>query len=237
MKLFHDINDTEAICNDVLWILNECFECYRDEMLTVGIAGSFALWHYERNVLGIVPSFQPGDCDVYFTVAEEMQYTGALVRLRMLCSTHGTKVIHSKTFKKHYVETKGPIEITDVMIQGCPMNISLIFNTYVKSVPDIIGRFDLDVVMLCMDVEVTNYCLSDDVAKAIKDRKATVMKEFRFESSVPTNWERGLLYSTLERMEKYKERGYAITNFPSIVADGKYRHSNDYMTPVKKGGH
>lgn len=193
------------------------------EGVSLGIAGSFALFLYEWDQLDKKPQFNPVDCDVYIICSDKSDYVAVYEAFLIYLTSRS--INHSSVYKVVECPNGSTLFIYDVMVKYIPFKISLIWveekNPLKYGFNPVQGyieqNFDIDIVMVSVNPFTGTFCTNEAVKEAIESRTATVQRTFIFENFVPKESELKLLNSTFNRMIKYSNRGYSFSNFPTIV--------------------
>lgn len=203
----------------------------------VAVAGSFALFCYIKYGLKKAISWVPNDCDVYVTSPTRQGFE-AIVNAFVAYARRAIVVNSAPPYRTNgYAFTPQPIYMRDVNCCGatndcihvpdetCPrcIKLSFIHTGAYSDIPDLIKGFDIDICQIAFFFKDRRFYAEHKTLLAIQDGKATVAQDFIWESHAPTDYERTVLASTLRRMTKYHERGFAFTNMPipKSVEDGE----------------
>ena len=164
------------------------------------IAGSFALWLYliltNKNPTTFVPSWKPGDIDVFFGPASDPHVENKMLRtaLRIVqevpkteISTIGSKIVH--------------LELNEQ-----PDSISAVQLVLHDRTPDsVLGHFDLSV----CQVALTSFSIKKTVGSETKLTANFVLADKEVKSDIRHGISRFFRdLKLIYRVQKYKERGF-----------------------------
>lgn len=195
----------------------------------VAVAGSSTLFafmhlfgHFSSMLQGKDPWFmnqEPvSDFDVF--VAGRHGSTSSNFRnfvkkvLAKIKRTHEVLEVKMKKNKYCFDESTYEVDIVNVYIREFALPISFVQSPRCSTVYEVVQKFDIDVVQVLLPFHHFSFYMTPATYKSISTDVANV-KDFVFED-VPTETERGTLARTLQRMQKYKARGFVFQNMPRL---------------------
>lgn len=203
--------------------------------LTAGIAGGFATWAFCKWVLFEDPEWKTRDCDVYIHPIE-----GDLFNWRCVCNSfvgfvelHSNHVIAkvNEERKVRYNSSNRDMHVRDFYVVDIGQPISFIYDsmannggplTIEEKMHSVVSSYDINIVKVILYFHPkVRFEAEKDIKICLKSKEARVVRDITFVDFCPTKKEIGVLVKTLERIQKYSDRGYRFTNLPRIVCLSK----------------
>jgi hypothetical protein len=194
----------------------------------IGTGGSFPLYMYMTSVLFMTPTFTPTDVDLYLFCPEYCTFNRArrqFVQILRDCGVayKGRSKYPRKTSYHDFKESSEPFYIMDYIIylDGKQFVVSLIWHIEAFNMDEIVQSYDLDIVKVQMNFsneDGPSFKLSHMVSQNILHMTAHVTRHFCL--SDLSDAQIGNLCSTLNHMQKYRNRSFRICNFPSFTFHG-----------------
>ena len=186
----------------------------------VFIAGSFALFMYERIALKTKPLWIPNDCDIFVLAGSETafaKYVSSFAAfLSRVCDDDMAFTLTTST--RYQYALGQDITFKEINLDGMDVKLSFIFNPACTEVHHVLNGFDIDVVRVNYDIKSRVFRVPVYIKWNILRSEAKVLRVFKWASNTPTEQEQRALTQTLERMRKYQQRGYRFLNIPRVVS-------------------
>ena len=209
-----------SIKQEVLLFLNQFFQ-YTTFLLLIesalpsNVAISFFIAGSSANALyGAIHGiyfFQPNDIDVY--AMGTLDAFGHLIS--SACTFFSSHNIKFERIEYRYDHFK--YLVVDYKLHGYPFVLSFIHVPGFHTLQEILHSFDIDICQIGWDIHTNKFILSEAVVRALKSRRATVVRSFQFDSVVPSEEQIRALHNTLQRMRKYHQRGFRFQNTPHVA--------------------
>ena len=159
----------------------------------------------------------PGDADYFITGENFFSRVDVLIMLlREVVEAHGKTLTVEKAQPHLYACPNRTIWTVNVRIQGLDTKLSFVESPECKNMKEVLENFDVSVAKVMYDCKGTGMLLTrSDVLSQIKGGVANV-KDFEVGLLYPTLFQCRRITSTLNRMNKYGERGYMFLNYPKL---------------------
>lgn len=182
---------------------HQVHDMYVDVMECENFVGSVEPETYSVNDVDIFVGGKDGESDEGF----ERAVWSMVQNIKAVCSKKGKTVRVGESRKNLYVRWHGYVLIKDVFIDGHDIKLSFIQCPDTRSINDCVRRFDIDVCQVMFNPYLKELYADMRVVTSIDGGDARAV-DFRMSDDGPDDIDIGKVVSTLERIRKYRKRGY-----------------------------
>lgn len=185
----------------------------------VAVSGSSALlwWQTEQR---IGPEWEgPNDVDVF--VAGRPGSNGEVFTMFVNAvidnvESKGIKIAHLRGKNSTYIVRGRRTNIVDVRISGCKFKMSFVQCPLANNIDEVVACFDIDICKVIYHIHDGSFSVAACVERSICLGTAEI-SSIRLDEHGPSQFDMARVKKTLERMKKYKERGFKFTHGNAIV--------------------
>lgn len=184
----------------------------------IAVAGSAPLFWLQRfeNVGPIWPS-GPADIDVFVCGIHSDYFSGFVEQVLAKIAAEHYVVTKMDRYHHSYGGLRGKLEICDLTIRSVQRKLSLIqCPSYAGGIQFVIDSFDINVCRVVYSIDKDEIRVAKDVYKSIKMFEATVA-DVPFGRGGPDRLVAKKVSKTIERMAKYRTRGFRFRNGGGVV--------------------
>lgn len=220
-------------CRDILFVKERILNLYRktisaEVLQDIAIAGGFSSQCYCLSMWWLPLEerkkncYYCGDCDTFVTnkvASTEAEFLAFMLFWEVAVARAGYKITEKTSYYRTYSANGAKLCIRDYRVKGIDMKLSFIYHPEAKTIQDVIGSFDIDLVKVILDIKTGSFSLTPEVDSALRHRAGSV-RPFVFSSyTVPKDEVRHFLCS-VSRCGKYSTR-YFTMGFPRVMCSGE----------------
>ena len=187
---------------------------YADD--AIAVAGSAPLFWLQRfGEVGPVWFGGPKDIDIFVCGKYAHNFEALVEHVKVKLEAEHYYIVDVRNYVHNYACATGKVRICDFTISSFHRKLSLIQCPFNDSIEDVIDSFDLNVCRVVYSNGKDELRVAREVYKSIRKKEAVVDSVY-FPGGVNA-FQGTKVQRTIERMEKYRSRGFRIVNGGGIV--------------------